>query len=166
MKTQAGKDQAKAQAESVAEMTEAFRKNCDQALRTGMKLQEEAGRWWHSAFNPAGCVEYWQEQLNAVTRTANNLLPLTQKPVSELIDLAEENGKLSADLMKAAMEASQSAGPADSQAKWTEFWTATLGVAQKNTEAISGINSRMIHSWSAFIRKTADSAEARDSKTA
>ena len=160
MKNQATKetDQTKTQAASVAEITELFRKNCEQALRTGLKFQEEAGRWWNSACNPAGCVEHWQEQLNTATRSANSLLPLTQKPVSELIELAEKNGKASADLMKVALDACQCTGLAESQAKWTEFWSASLGVAQRNTEALSQINSRAIDSWSTFIRRSGDDA--------
>jgi hypothetical protein len=162
MKTNKGTDDVKEQAASIAEMTEGFRKNCEQALRTGLKFQEETGRRWTSAFNPASCVEHWQEQLNAVTRTANSLVPLAQKPVGELIDLVESSNQASADLLKKAMEASQSPGVAESQAKWTEFWTSSLGAVQSNTEALSQINSRIIDSWAEFIRKGGVASEARN----
>jgi hypothetical protein len=165
MKTSKGTEEAKEQAASIAEMTEVLRKNCEQALRTGLKLQEEAGRWWSSAFNPASCVQHWQEQLNAVTHTANSLLPLAQKPVAELIDLMQKNSQASAALLKKATEASQSPGVAESQAKWTEFWTSSLGAVQSNTEALSQINSRMIDSWAELIRKGGFGGEARASRS-
>lgn len=169
MKTSASKaaaDEAKEQAASVAEMTETLRKNYEQALRTGIKFQEEAGRWWSSVFNPTNCVQQWQEQVNFMTRTANSLLPLAQKPVGEIIDLVEKNGRSSAELMKKAMDAGQSVGLAESQCKWSDFWTSSLGMAQSNTEALSQINSRVIDSWADFIRKGSDAAESRTTKSA
>src|SRR5947209_7121697 len=69
----------KDQAACMAEMAEALRENCEQALRTSLKFQEEAGRWWTSVVDPAACAQQWQQQLNAATRTANSVLPLTQK---------------------------------------------------------------------------------------
>lgn len=168
MKTQASKgtDEAKEQTASITEMTEVLRKNCEQALRAGLKFQEEAGRWWNSAFNPASCAQNWQEQLNAATRTANSILPLAQKPVGEMIELVEKNGRAGADLMKKALAAAQSPSVAESQAKWTEFWTASLGAAQSNTEALSQMNSKLIDSWSEFIRKGGDFTETRAPKSA
>src|SRR4051794_23241670 len=35
----------------VSEMTEKAMRNYEQALRTSMKLQEEAGRWWSTTLN-------------------------------------------------------------------------------------------------------------------
>jgi hypothetical protein len=165
MKTK-GTDETKEQAASIAEMTEVLRKNCEQAMRTGLKFQEETGRWWNAAFNPANCVQQWQEQLNAVTRTANGLLPLAQKPIGEINDLLEKNSHASAELVKKAVAASQSSTLAECQAKWTDFWTSSLGAAQSQTEALSNINSRMMDSWAEFIRKGAQEAEARTSKSA
>jgi len=164
--TNKGSEEAKDQARSMSEMADAVRKNCEQALRTSLKFQEEAGRWWGSVFNPATCTQQWQERLNSATCTANSLMPLAQKPVSELIDLAEKNSRATADLMKMALEATQTPSIAESQAKWTEFWTSSLGTVQSNTEALSQISSRAIDSWAGFIRKNTETAEVRTPKAA
>src|SRR5260370_42448977 len=128
MKTEASKasDEAKEQARSMSEMADAVRKNCEQARGSSLKFQEEAGRWWGSVFNPAACAEQWQERLNSATSTVNSLLPLSQKPVGELIDLAKKNSRASADLMKKALDAVQTPSIAESQAKWTEVCTSSL----------------------------------------
>jgi hypothetical protein len=165
MKTTKTSDEAKDQAASISEMSDAMRKNCEQALKTSLKLQEEAGRWWGSVFNPAACAQNWQEQLNTATRTANTILPLAQKPVSELIDLVEQNSRTSADLMKKALGAAQTPALAESQAKWAEFWTSSLQAARANTETLSQIGAKAIDSWSGFIRTNADAAESRSSRT-
>ena len=160
MKSQTNKatDEAKEQAASMADMADTLRKNYEQALRTGLKLQEEANRWWTSVFNPATCVQQWQEQLNAATRTANSMLPLTQKPMSEVIDLMEKSTQSAADLAKKASEAVQAPSLAESQLKWTELWTSSLHVARANAEAFSQINTKAIDSWSQFIRKNSEAA--------
>ena len=154
--TTKGNENAKEQAASVAEMTEAFRQTCEQALRTGLKFQEESGRWSTAVFNSANCVQNWQEQLKAVTHTANSLLPLVQKPIGEIIDLAEKNRQSSADLMKKAMNASRACGLAESQPKWSDFWTTSLGAVQANNEALTQISSRMLDSWADFMQKTTE----------
>jgi hypothetical protein len=151
--TTKGSEEAKQQAASVTEMTEAFRKSCEQALRAGLKFQEEAGRWCGTVFNTTDCLKQCQEQFDAAAQVANRLLPLAQKPLGEVIDLAEKNGRFSAELAKKAVEATQASGLAESQAKWTEFWAASLETLQANSEALAQISSRSLGSWADFIQK-------------
>lgn len=158
MKTQTSKGPEKEQTTTMSDMAEALRKNCEQALRTSLKLQEEAGRWWGSVFNPANCAQQWQDQFNSVTRTANSVLPLAQKPVTEVIDLVEKNNQLSLELMKKALEAAQAPALPESQAKWAEFWTSSLGAMRSNTEALSQIGAKAIDSWAGFVRESSEGA--------
>lgn len=157
MKTNKPSDEAKEQAASLSEMADTLRKNCEQALRTSLKFPEEAGRWWSSVLNPAACAQQWQEQLNYTTRAANGILPLAQKPLGELIDLAEKNSRTSAELLKKACEAAQTVAPGESQAKWTEFCTSSLQAMRSNSEALSQISSKALDSWAGFIRHNAES---------
>jgi hypothetical protein len=168
MKTHAGKasEETKEQSAAASEMADAVRKNCEQALRTGLKFQEEAGRWWSSVLNPTNCAAQWQEQFNAMTRTANYLVPLAQKPVSEMIDLAEKNSRTSADLTKKVVQAAQTPAVGESQAKWTEVWITSLEAMRANTEAVSQIGSEAIDSWAAFLRDSAECAGARGAQAA
>jgi hypothetical protein len=166
MKSQTSKtnDEMNEQTASMSEMADALRKNCEQALRSGLKLQEEAARWWGSVFNVTTCAQQWQEQLNAATRTANSLLPLTQKPLSEMIEFLEKSTRSTAQLVKKASEAAQAPAAGDSQAKWAEFWTASLSVARTNAEAFSQINSKAIDSWSQFVRSNSQANAAHTGK--
>jgi hypothetical protein len=158
MKTSKATEETKDPTASVSDMADALRKNCEQALRTSLKFQEEAGRWWGSVFNPAACAQQWQEHVNTATRTANSLFPLAEKPMSEMIDLAEKNSRTSAELMKKAFDAVQAPGMTESQAKWTEFWTASLHAARSNTEAWSQINAKTMDSWAGFLRNNAQAS--------
>ena len=168
MKTHTTKatDETKDQAAFMSDMAEALRKNCEQGLRTSLKLQEEAGRWWSSVYNPASCAQQWQEQFNSVVRVANNVLPLAQKPMNDLVNLAEKNSRTGADLMKKAIEAAQTPTLSESQSKWTEFWSASLGTVRCNTEALSQIGAKAVDSWASFVRENVVETELRGGKAA
>lgn len=146
--TAKGKDQGAA----MSEMADALRQNCEQALRTSLKFQEEAVHWWSSVWSPAACAEQWQQRLNAVTRTANSFVPLTQKPVNQMIELMEKNSRTNADLIKKALEAAQTPDVEQSQVKWKDFWTSSLDATKANAEALTEIGSNAIASWTNLVR--------------
>ena len=149
-------DETKEQAASMSDMADALRKNWEQALRTGLKLHEESGRWWSSVYNPAAAIHQWQEQLTAATRTANSLLPLVQKPVAEMVDFLEKSTQSTAGLVKMASEAAQAPAGPDCQSKWSELWSQSLKVARSNAEALAQVNVKAIDSWAEFLRKTGE----------
>jgi hypothetical protein len=160
MKSNKTTEESRDPAESMSNTAEMLRKNYEQALHTGLKLQEEAGRWWGSMFNAAGCADF-QEQLNSAGRTANGLLPLAQKRVGELIELAEKNSRTSAELFQKAVEAAQTPSMAESQTKWTEFWTASVHAARAHTEALSQIGTKAFDSWAAFVRTNTEATNGK-----
>lgn len=151
MKANKTTDEPRDPAGIMSEAAEMLRKNCEQALHTNLKLQEEAARFFSSMVNTAGCANF-QEQISSATRTANSLLPLAQKRVGELIELAEKNSRASAELVRKAVEAAQTQSMADSQTKWNEFWTASIEAGRANTEALSQIGAKAFDSWAAFVR--------------
>src|SRR5512138_2361509 len=117
------KETTKSNAIPTAEMAEATLKNYEQAMRMGLKMQEEAGRWWTSMFNQGSFAQEWQKRFNDVNGVASSLMPLTEKRMEEVINLMEKNTKAGAELMKKAVDAAQTPGAAESQAKWLDFWT-------------------------------------------
>ncbi|HYG34082.1 MAG TPA: hypothetical protein VEC99_04830 [Clostridia bacterium] len=59
-------------------------------------------------------------QLSAMT---SQLLPMAEKQLEEVVGLMEKNNRITAELMSKAIAAAQTPVIAESQAKWTEFWT-------------------------------------------
>ena len=149
-----------------SDMADKAMKNYEQALHTGLKLQEEAGRWWSSMLNQTTFGNDWQKRLSNITGMAGNLVPLAQRRMEEVIDLMEKNSRTSAELMKQAVDAAQTPAGAESQAKWMEFWTSSLGVVRSNTEAVSQISSKAIDGWIDFVRKNSELTELRVPKAA
>ncbi len=163
MKTNATreKDEMKDATRPLTEMADAALKNYEQVLRTGLKLQEEAAKWWGGMLHETKYAQDWQKRATKVAGMASSLVPLAQRRFEELTNLMEKNSQTGADLMKRAVDAAQTPALADSQAKWMDFWTCSMGAVRSNAEAVSEIGSKTIDSWIDFVRKTSDAAEIR-----
>ena len=147
----------------LTELADKTMKNYEQALRTGLKMQEEAGKWWTSMFNQSTAAQDWQKRFTNMTGMAGSLMPLAQRRMEEAMSLVEKNGKTGAELMKKAVDAAQTPVPAESQAKWLDFWTSSMGAVRANAEAVSELSSKAIDAWIDFVRKN---TEVRVPKTA
>ncbi len=165
MKANSPKDKETAkQTKPVAEMADTAMKNYEQAIKTSLKLQEEASKWWTSMFSQANLTQDWQKRFSDITGMANSFVPLAQKRMDEVMTLMEKNSRTSAELMKKAVDAAQTPVLAESQAKWMDFWTSSMGAARSNAEAFSELSTKAIDSWIDFVRKNAEVTEARISK--
>jgi len=145
----------------MTEMGDKALKNYEQAMRTGLKMQEEAGKWWSSMFTHTELTQDWQKRWSNMTGMANTFVPMAQRRMEEVMTLMEKNGRTSAELMKKAVEAAQTPVVAESQAKWMEFWTSSMGAMRSNTEALSEMSSKTIDSWIQFVRKNTETTEVR-----
>jgi hypothetical protein len=136
----------------LTDMAEAARKNYEQAVRTGQKWQEEAGQWWSRMMGSGGAAD-WQKQVAQFTNLASQGMPLAQARFEDALQLMEKNTRVSADLMKKAIEASQTPRLSECQAKWVDFWTSGLKAMQSNVEAVTELSTKAIDSWLDFVHK-------------
>jgi hypothetical protein len=139
-----------------SEPADQMMKNYEQALRAGLKLQEEAWQWWISALNQTAAAPDWQKRFVKLTSAASEWVPAAQKRAEEMMGWMEANARSSADLAQKAVEAAQATGLTDSQAKWMEFWKTSMGAARCNMDALLQIGSRTVDSWVDFAHKGAD----------
>ncbi|HTL59422.1 MAG TPA: hypothetical protein VL361_27375 [Candidatus Limnocylindrales bacterium] len=140
-------------------MANQARHNYEQAVRTGQRFQEEAGQWWTRVLGQAMTAADWQRQFARLTAISSNAMPLAQKRLEETMQLMEKTGRTSAELMRKALDAVQTAGVAESQAKWMDFWSSSMKAVQSNVEAITELNTHTIDSWIDFVRKNAEVAQ-------
>lgn len=141
---------------TVSDMADTALKNYEQAVRTTLKFQEEAARCWSSMLNQGALVQDWQKRVNQLNGVANKLVPIAQQRLEDVIGLMEKNSRTSAELMKKAVEALQTPGVSESQTKWMEFWTSSMGAVRSNTEAVAEIGAKAVDSWVEFVRKNTE----------
>lgn len=151
---------------AMADMADKALKNYEQIVRTGLKLQEEAGRCFTSMLTHGASLQDWQKPFTNLTSVANGVLPQAQKRMEEVLDLVENNTRTGVDLMKKAVDAAQTPVIAESQSKWMDFWTASLGAARTNAEALMQMNTRALDSWIDFVQKNTEVTQVRVPKTA
>jgi hypothetical protein len=151
---------------SVNQLADQALKNYEQVLHTGLRMQEEAVRCWTSMFNTASSGDEWHKPFNNLTSATNDMLPLTHQRMAEMLGLMEKNSRTGADLMKKAVDAAQTSVPAESQAKWIDFWSSSMGAARSNAEALTQIGARAMDSWIDFVRQNSEVTEIRVPKAA
>lgn len=142
-----------------SEMLDQGLKNYEQALRTGLKLQEEAGKCWTKLLNQAASPQDLQKQMASMV---NDMIPATQKSMEGYLGLIEQNTRASVDLVKKGLEAAQATNYAEAQHKVTNFCESTLNALKANSQAIFDINAKAVDSWVAFVKKaTAENHEPK-----
>lgn len=151
---------------TVSDMADTARKNYQQAFRTGQRMQEELGQAWTRMLNHTSNVADWQKQWSHFATTPASTIPLAQRQMECVLELMEKNGRTSAELLKKAVDAAQAQAVSESQAKWTDFWTASMRAAQSNVEAVTEIGTKAIDSWVDFIRRNTELAERRAARAA
>lgn len=136
----------------VSEILDQGLKNYEQALRAGLKIQEEAGRCWTNLLNQAVSPQDLQKRIQSM---ANEVIPATQKSMEGYLAMLEHSGRTSIELIKKGMEAAQTTSYPDMQAKVVEFCESSLKSLKANTQAVVDINGKAIDSWLAFVKKVA-----------
>jgi hypothetical protein len=145
----------------LSEAADKAMKNYEQAVRTGLKLQEEATHLWTNLLNQTASPHDWQKRFSSASTVANGFFPAAQKRLEDVLNLMEENTKASTDLFKKAADVCQTTTLPECQAKWLELCTASVDLARSNFETITQINSRAVDSWIDYVRKSADVTEVK-----
>ena len=150
----------------LSEAADKAMKNYEQAVRTGLKLQEEAAHLWTNLLNQSASPQEAQKRFTSATAIANGVLPVAQKSLDDVLDLCEQNTKTGTELLKKAADACQTSTLSEYQAKCLDLCTASVDFARSNLEAVTQINSRALDSWINYVRKSADVTEVHTPKTA
>jgi hypothetical protein len=125
-------------------------KNYEQALRAGIKVQEEASAYWTKLFNQAAARPNLQKQISSV---ANEVIPPTQKYMEGCLAIVEQNSRASVDLMKKGVEAVQATNLADSQSKLVDFCESSLKSLKSYSQSVVDLNTKAIDSWVGIVKK-------------
>lgn len=142
-------------AESIADMTERTR-------RTGQRMGDEAEQWLNRMLAQTAD---WQKQVTNFASLSNRMMPLAQERMEDAMTLLEKNTRTGTELLSKAMAAAQTANLADSQAKWLDFWTASMKAVQGSVESVTEMSVNAIDSWIHFVRTNSERMEVRPPKS-
>jgi predicted phage tail protein len=137
-------------AKPVTDLFEQAMKSYEQALKTGIRMQEESANVFSNLISQATSPQDWQKQVKAV---ADDFVPQTQKAVDEGLKLIEQTSKASVDLLKKAVAAGQPTSATDAQAKMLGLWESSLNAMRDTAVSVTQANNKAIESWLAFASK-------------
>jgi hypothetical protein len=143
-------------------------KGYEQALRTGVRLQEDATRWWTSIFQQTSCTQDWHKQLSSVVSQA---IPTAQRNLEESLRLVDQSCKTGFNLLKRAVDAPRVNAASDVQSQMQDIFQSSLNVLHSNMQSFTESQARVVESWTEFMRKGINStasaaASAASSATA
>jgi len=124
------------------------------ALKAGVKIQEEVGKWWSDALEQAGPVTEWQKKSRAMVSEA---IPAAQKNAEEWLKLVEQNYKRSMTLLKKAFETN--ADPAEIRAKTQQLWEESMELIRDNAQAMADANKKVLELWAGMLKKNVEAAK-------
>jgi hypothetical protein len=122
-----------------------------EALKAGVKIQDEVGKWWTDALDQTGPAMAWQKRSQAIAQEA---LPAAQKNAEEWMKLVEKNYAKSINLLKKAFETEQD--PAAVRDKVQDLWEASLEMVRENTQAMADANKKMMELWANLLKKNVE----------
>jgi len=121
------------------------------ALKAGVKIQEEVGKWWTDALDHAGPAMAWQKRSQALVQDA---IPAAQKNAEEWLKLVEKNYTKSMNLLKKAFESEQD--PALIRDKVQDLWESSMEIVRDNAQAMAESNKKMMEIWAGLLKKNID----------
>jgi len=139
----------------VTDVFEQAMKNYEQALKTGVKMQEESAKCFSNLFNQPSAPPDWQKRMKTMT---DDLIPQTQKTVDEGLKLIAQTNKTGIELLKKAVAVGQPGTAQDAQTKYLGLWEASLNAMRETALAVTQANNKAIESWLAFAKKTSETA--------
>lgn len=121
----------------------------DSALKIGVKIQEEATKWWTDMLQETDTLQEFRQRAQSMMMVA---LPTTQKSVDQYMKLLDTTYHSSMELINKAFQATQSDSLTDAQARIQEFWQATFTAMRTNAQAIVQVNTRAMEAWAEMAR--------------
>ncbi len=143
----------------VSDMAEQIVSNYEQALRSSIKMQQEAVQCWSKWFNQSAPAEDWQRRVTRFTHLVNQYVPENEKRVEELVDLMQANTRTGTELLKKVADATQTPMTSEGQNKWLEVWTSSMGAMRSSYERFMQIGGRAMDSWMDFAQKSSEMAQ-------
>ena len=134
----------------VTDLFDEAMKSYEQAMKTGVKLQEESARFFSNLVGQTTSPQDWQKRIKTMM---DDFIPQTQKVVDEGLKLIEQTSRTSVELLKKAVASGQPSSVPDAQAKFLGLWEASLNAMRDTAVSITQANNKAIESWVAYARK-------------
>jgi hypothetical protein len=119
-------------------------KSFDQALKTGIKVQEDTVKMWKDLLGKTTSPTEFQAKF---TEMAEDAFPAAKKRMDEALKAIEENYRTSTDLLQQAMRVWQPGSIAETQNRIQGLWESSLSAARSNVQNMVKTNQEILDTW-------------------
>jgi len=127
------------------------------AMKAGVKAQEEMTKCWSDALSSGNPLGDWQKRSRQMFDDA---VPAAQRQTQELLKLVEQNYRRSVDLLKKALDTDHNGTANGVQEKLRALWEESVSVVRENTEAMAQVNVKILEAWTDLLKKNFEQGEA------
>jgi polyhydroxyalkanoate synthesis regulator protein len=132
------------QTKTATDLFEEAYKSYDQALKTGIKVQEDTVKMWKDLLSKTSSPTEFQAKF---TEMVESVFPAAKKRMEEALKSVEENYKTSTSLLQQAMQIWQPGSVAETQNRIQGLWETSLSAARTNVQNVVKTNQQILDAW-------------------
>lgn len=133
----------------------------DMAIKNGVRMQEEASRWWSGMMGGSNPLQAMQREAEAAGEQTR---PLVQETVEDSLRALDSSWRNGMDLFRKVLETGQSA--AALQQKTQQLWEASISTLRTEMQAMAEVNARALERWTEIARENTEGMAAMASRQA
>ena len=139
-----------ATAESTQEVFKEALKFYEDALKSGIELQEESLKTWKDLLNQVGSPEDLKKKLEALTK---DVFPKNSARIEDISKVFQENAKQCTDLFSKTVGVYQSSSLNEGQDRIQDLMESSLTAMRSNVHSVVDTNSQVMKIWNNLLNK-------------
>jgi hypothetical protein len=142
-------------AETVNELFHEAMRNYENALKSGIELQEESVNLWKSLLTQLGSPEDFQGKLEAMQA---EVFPTARKRMEEFVELFNRSSNQTLELFEKSMNVYQAKSVTDAQRRLQDLMESSLATLRSNVHTAMNTNAKIITSWKDMLDRFSPTA--------
>ena len=138
----------KAASETFAQVFHDAMRNYEEALKSGIKLQEESVNLWKDLLTKLGSPEELQAKLESMTA---DTFPKARERMEEFLETFNRTSKQTIDLFGKTMAIYQATSVTDAQRRMQDLIESSLAALRVNVHSALNTNAKIIASWKELV---------------
>jgi len=125
-------------------------RNYENALKSGIELQEESVNLWKSLLTQLGSPEEFQAKLASMQ---SEVFPAARKRMEEFVELFNRSSNQTLELFEKSLSVYKAKSMTDAQRRLQELMESSLSTLRGNVQTAMNTNAKMITSWKDMLER-------------
>jgi len=147
-KETAGAVKNSAPSETINEIFHEAMRSYEQALKSGIKLQEESVNLWKDLLSKLGSPEEFQAKLKSLSA---DVFPNARKRMEEFIETFNTTSNQAMDLFEKTLGVYQATSVTDAQRRMQDVIESSLATLRVNVHTALNTNAKIVASWKDLV---------------